>query len=460
MKLKKNDTVEIDITSLNNLGFGTGRVGGLVVFVDGAVMGERVLAKVIKVAPSYAVARTERVLIPSPHRVDDRCPVSACKSCAYKSISYEREMKQKRENVIAEFKKAALPEVSVAPLVSTKKICGYRNKAQYPVSKNRDGEYIIGFFAPKSHRVTEAAECPLAPEIFRGILELLRTFFKKHNLSVYDEATGQGLLRHIYLRRAEIGGEILLTLVINGKSLPHSDELVSLVKESYPELCGILLNINEKNTNVILGDEYVTLYGRDYIFDTLAGVRLKISAPSFYQVNREGAELLYAKARELARLEPTDVLVDLYCGAGSIGLSMADAVAELYGVEIVESAVLCAKENAENNGITNAKFYTGDAADTERLLEGAERDVGKKILPDVVIVDPPRAGCDERLIKYIASLSPKRVVYISCNPATLARDCAIFKSLGFNIGEVTPVDMFPGTGHVESVVCLRRQIQQ
>lgn len=456
MKLKKNDTVEIEITSLNNLGFGTGRVGGMVVFVDGAVMGERVLAKVIKVTSSYAVARAEKLLTRSPYRVSDRCHISACKSCAYKSVSYGCEIEEKRRGVSQEFIKAGLADVSIAPLVSTKKTCAYRNKAQYPVSKNREGDYLIGFFAPKSHRVTEAADCPLAPSVFFDILELLRAFFKKHNISVYDEVSGKGLLRHIYLRRAEIGGEILLTLVINGRTLPHSDELISLVKEGFPDVCGILLNVNEKKTNVILGEEYITLCGRNYIYDTLAGVRLKISAPAFYQVNRECAELLYKKARELARLEAGDVLVDLYCGAGSIGLSMADAVRELYGVEIVESAVLCARENAENNGIFNAKFYTGDAADTEGLLADAERAIGKKIKPDVVILDPPRAGCDERLIKYVASLSPKRVVYVSCNPATLARDCKLFRELGFDIGEVTPVDMFPGTGHVESVVCLTR----
>ena len=454
MKLKKNDLIEIEIDSLNNLGFGTGRVGGMVVFVDGAVMGERVLAKIIKIAPSYAVARTEKILIPSPHKVTNRCTISACKSCAYKSISYEKEKEQKRENVIAEFKKAALPEVRILPLLSTDKICGYRNKAQYPVSKNKDGEYVIGFYAPKSHRVTEAASCPLAPHEFEAILESLRAFFKKHNISVYDEVSGTGILRHIYLRRAEIGGEILLTLVINSKSLPHSDELVESIRAAHPEVCGILLNVNEKSTNVILGDSFITLYGRDHIFDTLSGVRLKISAPSFYQVNREGAELLYAKARELAALQPSDVLVDLYCGAGSIGLSMARDAAELYGIEIVESAVACATENAKDNGITNAKFYTGDAKDTEKLLDTAEANVGKAIKPDVIIVDPPRAGCDEKLIRYIAKLSPRRVVYISCNPSTLARDCAIFKELGFTIGDVTPVDMFPGTGHVESLVCL------
>ena len=226
--------------------------------------------------------------------------------------------------------------------------------------------------------------------------------------------------------------------------------------ERFPEIVGILINENKKNTNIILGEVYHTIFGRDYIFDTLAGVELKITAPSFYQVNHNCAELLYAKARELAELRPGDLLLDLYCGAGSIGLSMAKDCREVIGVEIVESAVECARFNAENNGITNASFYTGDAKDTERLLIPAEEARGEKILPDVVIFDPPRAGSDEKLLHHVASLDPRRIVYISCNPATLARDMVVLKELGYTGNTVFPVDMFPATGHVESVVCLTR----
>ena len=225
----------------------------------------------------------------------------------------------------------------------------------------------------------------------------------------------------------------------------------------FPEIVGILINENKKNTNIILGEKYAILFGRDYIFDTLAGVKLKITAPSFYQVNHDCAEILYAKARELADLQGNDLLLDLYCGAGSIGLSMAKDCRELIGIEIVDSAVECARFNAENNGIENASFYTGDAKDTEKLLAPAEKIRGEKILPDVVIFDPPRAGSDEALLRHEASLSPRKIVYISCNPATLARDIVVLKELGYIGGTVTPVDMFPGTGHVESVVCLTRK---
>ena len=457
MKLKKNQTIELDIIDITNLGFGVGKHEGEVVFVSGAVTGERILAKIIKVSSSFAVGRLERLLSPSEYRTDDRCQNRACQSCAYKCISYSHECEIKTENVRSCFKKCGLDGVGIAKLISSPQTAHYRNKAQYPISLTPQGEYQIGFFAPKSHRVTEAASCPLSPAPFSEILEELRAYFKKHSISVYNEESGEGLLRHIYLRRGEVSGEILLTIVINGTSIPAKNELCKSLTKKFPSIVGILLNTNTKNTNVILGEEYITLFGRDHIFDTLAGVRLKITAPSFYQVNHDCAELLYAKARELAEPQKTDTLLDLYCGAGSIGLSMAKDCRELIGIEIVPSAVECARLNAEANGIKNASFYTGDAADSERLLENAERIRGEKIKPDVVILDPPRAGCDEKLLRYVASLSPRRIVYISCNPQTLARDIAILSPLGYTTNEVTPVDMFPGTGHVESLVCLTKQ---
>lgn len=458
--IKKNDIIKLEINSITNLGFGVSRHEGLVIFVGGAVTGDVVLAKIIKVSSSYAVGRVEKFIEKSSMRDASRCKISACTSCAYKAISYSHEVKIKEEDVRESFIKAGLPEAKIACLVPSPRLLEYRNKGQYPIAKDKDGNYIIGFYAPKSHRVTEARACPLMPKIFSDILDTLADFFKSHNVTVYDEKTGLGLLRHVYLRRGEVSGEILLTLVINGKEIPKSEELVKLITGTYPDIVGILLNENRENTNVILGNKYTTLFGRDYIYDTLAGVRLKISAPAFYQVNHGAAELLYKKARSLAEPTKEDTLLDLFCGAGSIGLSMADAVGELIGIEIVESAVLCARENAENNGISNAKFYTGDATNTEKLLENAERELERKIMPSIVVLDPPRAGCDRRLIEYVSSLSPKRIVYISCNPTTLARDVAVFKELGFDFGEITPFDLFPATGHVESVVCLKRQIQQ
>ena len=454
--IKKNDVIELDVNSITNLGFGVGRYDGLVVFVAGAVAGDVAKVKIIKITSSYAVGRVEKFIKNSEIRDTSRCNISGCQSCAYKQISYEYEKEIKEADVKEAFIKAGLGDVKIEKLVASPLCSEYRNKAQYTIAQDKNGRYIVGFYAPKSHRVTEASHCPLAPCVFGDILDTLVSFFEKHSVSVYSEKYNKGLLRHIYLRRGEVSGEILLTLVINGDTLPHSDELVKIIKDSYPDVVGILLNVNKKNTNVILGDKYVTLYGRDYIYDILCGVKLKITAPSFYQVNHGAAELLYKKARELAMPTKDDTLLDLYCGAGSIGLSMAKEAGELIGIEIVKSAVDCARENAKTNEIDNAKFYTGDATDCEKLLDNAERTLGRSIRPTVIILDPPRAGCDEKLIRYTSALSPKRIVYISCNPTTLARDCALFRKLGYLCGTVTPFDLFPLTGHVESVVCLTR----
>lgn len=456
MKLRKNDLLTGRIVDITNLGFGVAKAEGAVIFVSDTVPGDVAKIRIIKVGSSYLVGRVEELITPSSLRTEGRCDSKVCRSCAYKCLSYDHEKSLKEESVRQIFKKSGLGEVKIMPLIGSPCERGYRNKAQYPVGRDKSGGYVIGFYAPKSHRVTEAADCPLAPENFGRIIDALRHFFAKYDLSVYDEKNGEGLLRHIYLRRGEVSGEVLLTLVINGTFLPHRDELVTDLTAKFPEIVGILLNVNKENTNIILGEEFITLFGRDYIFDQLGGVTLKITAPSFYQVNHGAAELLYAKAKELAAPTKDDLLLDLYCGAGSIGLSMADEAGEVIGVEIVESAVECATFNAEINHIFNASFYAGDAADTKRILEPAERARGEKIKPDIVILDPPRGGSDEGLLHHIASLSPRKIVYISCNPATLARDMVILKELGYEGNEVTPFDLFPMTGHVESVVCLTK----
>ena len=454
--MKKNDVITLKIEDITNLGFGVGRADGAVVFVASAVPGDTVEVKIIKEASSYYVGRVERFITLSGIRTADRCGNSKCRSCAYREIGYAEELKIKQCTVKAAFAKVGLTEVKIKDTVPSPKLTEYRNKAQYPIARAKDGDYVIGFYAPKSHNVCEAADCPIAPKIFSDILGTLREFFQKHSHSTYDEKSKKGLLRHIYLRRGEVSKEILLTIVITEDKLPFSDELVRTMTELYPDIVGILINKNDRDTNVVLGRSYTTIFGRDYIKDTLSGIELKLTAPSFYQVNHGAAELLYAKARELAELDKNDTLLDLYCGVGSIGLSMAKDCGELIGIEIVESAVQCAAYNAKENGLTNAKFYTGDAADCEKLLVTAEKSLGRKINPDVIVLDPPRSGCDERLLNFISTLSAKRIVYISCNPATLARDVKVMKNLGYSASEVTPFDLFPGTGHVESVVCLTR----
>lgn len=453
---KKNQTVRTSIYDINDLGFGVGRCEGVVIFVADTVPGDVIDARIIKVNSSYLVGRVENFITRSPMRTENRCTECACKSCAYRNISYADELLHKEESVRRLFCTPQLAGIRTDPIVPSPTELRYRNKAQYPIALI-GARYEVGFFAPKSHRVTPITDCPLTPPVFSHICDELKAFFKEYSLTVYDESTGEGLLRHIYLRRGELSGEILVTLVINGDAIPHSEALVDRLTKRFSNIVGILLNVNTAETNVVLGERYITLFGTDYMYDTLSGVRLKITAPSFYQVNHDCAEILYKKAAELAEPKKSDTLLDLYCGAGSIGLSMAEAVRELIGIEIIESAVLCARENAKANGICNAHFFTGDAKDTERLLESAEKQLGRKINPDIIILDPPRGGCDEKLIAFASSLNPRKIVYISCNPKTLARDVAAFKEHGYLCDSVTPVDMFPMTGHVESLACLTRR---
>lgn len=454
----KNQTYEIKIEDLNNLGYGVGRIGDTVAFVSGAVDGDLVLAKVILAKKNYVVARTEKIIEPSPYRVKESfCSSVGCGGCAYAEIEYSRELQLKRERVKTAFRKARLPEVEIKEVFSTEKIKHYRNKAQYPITRDKNGEYKIGFYAPKSHRVVEAVNCSLQPKLFSEILNHLISIFSRYNISTYDEESGKGLLRHIYLRCSKDEKDVSLVLVVNGKSIPQSEEIVSEIVEKFPMISSVMLNVNTLDTNVICTDEYITLYGKGYIEDTLCDVDLKISPASFYQVNHDIAEAIYKKAASLADLKGDECLLDLYSGIGSIGLSMAKRVKEVIGVEVVEGAVECAEENARINGIENASFFCADASETENIVEALERVAKRKISPDVVILDPPRKGSSPELLDYLANTSLQKIVYVSCNPDTLARDAGILIEKGFKISEVYPFDMFPRTGHVESVVCLTRK---
>ena len=461
--MKKNDEIELRLREINNLGCGVAKIeggedDGMVVFVQGAVSGDRVRAKVIKVNKSFAVARLLDVISPSPFRTPEKyCAApQSCGGCIYRNITYEHEKELKRAYVEGVFRKAGLPDVNIGEVRSTGEICAYRNKAQYPVGKGKSGTYC-GFYAQKSHDIVRADRCSMQPAVFGEICSFVCDFADRYGISVYDEESGKGLLRHVYLREAKATGELMVCLVVNGDAFPKSERLVGELTKRFPKVVSIMLNANKKNSNVILGDRFECLFGRAYIEDELLGVRFRISAGSFYQVNHDGAELLYSIAASEAKLKESDTLLDLYCGAGTIGLTMSKFVKEVIGIEIVDEAIECAKENAALNGIENAKFYCGDASDTEHFLSLAENERGGAIDADVAIIDPPRKGTTRELIEFIAKRGIGRVVYVSCNPDTLARDCKIFAELGYSIGEVTPVDMFPKTGHVESVVCLIRR---
>ena len=455
--MKKNDICTVEITDLNNLGSGVGRLSdGRVIFVRGAVTGDTVEAKIIKVNSKFYVGRLERIVKPSENRTDERfCDApESCGGCIYRHISYAHELGLKQNYVKNAFRKVGLPDVRVNPVEKTGETCGYRNKAQFPV-RTVKGKPTAGLFAVKTHDLIPISSCSLQPDFFSDIAKTVCDMADKRGISAYDEEQGHGVLRHIYIRFAEATGEIMICLVLNESCEKINADFASELSGKFPRTVSVMLNYNRKITNEILGDEYECIFGRDYIEDELLGVRFRISADSFWQVNHKGAEILYSLAREHADIRG-GTLLDLYCGTGSIGLTMAKDAGRLVGIEIVERAVECAKTNAKINGIENAEFYCGDASDSEGIIVSAERQTGT-INADVVVLDPPRKGSTPELIGYIAERGIPRVVYVSCDPDTLARDCKLFFELGYEIGTVTPVDMFPRTGHVESVVCLKKK---
>ncbi len=449
MTVQKNQDIELKIDGITTQGWGVGHYNGLAVFVANTAIGDTIIAHIIKAKKNYAIAKLLKIITPAADRYEPDCSVfSQCGGCSFRHITYDSELKIKYKRVEDSFLRIGHIDITPQPVIGCEMIDGYRNKAQYPVSF--DGELKIGFYAPNSHRIVGCKDCKLQPDEFTTALNIFEDFIKQYNISVYNEKENSGLLRHIYLRKAISTGEILACAVINGKSLPNADKLAELLKNNIPMLKGFVININQQDTNVILGEKCKTIWGQDYITDILCGCKFKISILSFYQVNSVQAEKLYEKAREYAHLSKNDVLLDLYCGTGTIGITMASDVKKLIGVEIIEQAVEDAKVNAKLNGIENATFICGDASDATKELEKT----GEK--PNVVLVDPPRKGLSKEVIETVANMQPKRIVYISCDPATLARDCEIFEGLSYKVQEVTPVDMFPRTAHVECVCLLTR----
>ncbi len=465
--------VTVKIHDLNNLGCGVGRLpaesmpgtdssdAGLVLFVKGAVTGDVVRAEIIKRTPSYAVGRLLAIVTPSPMRETDTfCTApEACGGCVYRHLRYENELESKHARVEKAFRQAGLADVTIRPVLSTGVTRGYRNKGMYPVRQGKKG-MEAGFYAAKTHKVIPCADCALQPEGFGEIVRAVCAACDRYRVTAYDEITRKGLLRHIYLRSAA-DGSMLLTLVINGDKLPRpaAEGIVHELVGRFPTLVGILGNCNCADTNVVLGDKFFTIWGRDYLEDILCGKRLRLSAGSFYQVNHDAAELLYNTAADMANFRGDEHLLDLYCGAGSIGLSMSDRVADVTGIEIVPEAVACAKVNAALNGLdeSRARFFCGDASDARKFIDVATEN-GVPV-PDVAVIDPPRKGTTRALIAELARRNIRRVVYISCEPETLGRDCAYFRECGYTIGEVQPVDLFPRTGHVESVVLLTQSAE-
>lgn len=446
--LKKNDTAELYAEDLNNLGYGVCHADGKTVFVAGMVDGDRAEIRIIKDAPTYSVGKIEKLTEPSRYRTDPVCPVCGkCGGCAYGAITYEREKELKRRYVEFAFRKAGLPGAVIGDVISDGVTCGYRNKALYALTVS-GGHTAAGFYAPKSHRVVPVHSCALAPAVFAEIVNDICRYADEKQISVYNEENGQGLLRGIYIRKSTVLQDVSVCVIINGDTLPGSDDLAGILYKKYSGLTGFLLNINKEDTNVVLGEKYITVRGCDYICDNVCGKKLKIPAEAFFQVNTGTCGLLYGKVRSLLGENPGNVL-DLYCGIGSIGICAASDALSITGIEIVPQAVAVARENALANGIADSRFLLSDASG---VLE-----TESETPYDVMIVDPPRKGITESVIRYAVSRSIGRIVYVSCNPATLARDCSLLTAEGYGMSDVTPVDMFPRTGHIECVVLLEKQ---
>lgn len=431
--LKKNDLLTVTVTDISHLGLGVAKHEGAVIFVQGGVTGDVLDIKIIKEAKGYFVARIEKTVSPSPYRCEPQCPsYKRCGGCIYQHVSEDHEKTLKEERVRNEFRRFGM-SVEVEPLLSAKSD-GYRNKLQCPVSD--DGK--LGFYAQKSHEVIDIESCSLQESLTEPIYRYLHEYVSAHPKSG---------IRHIYLRCGVGTGEVMVCFVCRMESFAGQDKLVKDMTERFGEIKSVVLNVNPDETNVVLGKKCITLYGNGYIEDILCGLRFKISPLAFYQVNHDCTELLYRTAAEFAEVKPTDTLVDLFCGIGTIGLCVNSIapVKRLIGVEIVPEAIVNAKENAALNGVTNAEFYCSPA---EKF------DFGD---PDVLIVDPPRKGLAPSLVETIGKVAPKRIVYISCSPDTLARDCSMLKEYGYEVTRCKPVNMFPRTSHVESVVCLSRK---
>lgn len=447
--MEKNDVIRLEITGLTNEGSGVGRHEGMAVFVPQTAVGDVILCKIVKVLKSYAYGSVEEMLTPSADRVKNDCPVfNKCGGCSFRHISYEAELKAKEGFVCDAFRRIGGLSPEMLPICGSENVSGYRNKLQMPVAKSDTGEVFCGFYSERSHRVTPVEKCLLQPDIFAEMTSYIMYQVRKLKISVYNEHKHEGVLRHIFLRKGHYSGEVCLCLVVRRKT-PELVKLAKAAMRKFPEIKGAVLNINKEKTNVILGSEEITLFGEPVITDTMCGNEISISPKSFYQVNTPAAEALYRQAAEFA--EPSGKLIlDLYCGAGTIGLSMAKAASKVIGAEIVPEAVENAKANALKNMVENAEFICADAGQAAEML--AEN--GTK--PDVIVLDPPRKGCDDATLSACVRMSPERIVMISCNASTAARDCRVLCENGYDAVKLRAFDLFPRTTHAECVVLLVR----
>jgi len=445
--LNKNQVYETVICDYTAEGQGVAKIEGCAVFIPNAIKGERVLVRIEKAKKTWASGKITQILEKSAHRVNRECGVAKlCGGCNFWHMDYEAECALKADRVRDCLNRLGGESLDTVPILSAPTCHGYRNKAQYPVTSQK-GKAIAGFFKGGTHQVIENDRCLILPEEMDQVKELVIDHMNRFHIPAYDETKHQGLVRHIFVRRGAVSGQVLVCLCINGRALPHAKELTQALQK-VAGFASLVLSVNQKPGNTILGDEFITLYGPGYIEDTLCGLAFRLSPRSFYQVNHHQAQRLYETAIREANITKEDTVLDLYCGVGTITLAMASAAGKVIGVEMVPQAVEDARENALRNGITNSEFICGDAGEAALELER------RGVRADVVVVDPPRKGLNADAIEALARFAPKRIVYVSCDPATLGRDLALLKEKGYSLRNVTAADLFPRCAHVESIVCL------
>ena len=447
--LTKNEIYEAVITDYTAEGQGIAHIEGCAVFIPNAIAGERVRVRIEKAQKTWAAGKITEILEKSPHRVNRECPVAKlCGGCDFWHMDYEEETRLKAERVKTCLNRMAGEQLEEMPILAAPTCFGYRNKAQYPVAQKK-GRAYAGFFRAGTHQVVENDRCYILPEETDAVKDAVMDYVSQYRVTAYDEVAHKGLLRHIYVRRGAVSGEILVCLVINGEKIPRPEELIRRL-EKIPGFATLVLSVNTKKGNAVLGDKFITLSGKGYIEDTLCGLTFRLSPRSFYQVNHHQAQRLYQAAIELAGITKEDLVLDLYCGVGTITLAMASAAGRVIGVEVIPQAVEDAKDNARRNGIENAEFLCADAGAAALELEK------QGIRPDVVVVDPPRKGLSADAIEAMHRMNPRRIVYVSCDPATLARDVALLKQHDYRLQTAMAADLFPRCAHVETVVLLSK----
>lgn len=452
--MKKNDSFTLKIEDISVRGEGIGKVDGYTLFIKDAIPGDTISGIVTKAGPKYGYGRLIEIIEPSPDRIPPRCPIArSCGGCQIQELNYNKQLSLKKRMVKNSLERiGGLSGYTLFDTIGCESPFRYRNKAQFPIGKDRSGRIIAGFYAGRTHDIMACRDCQIGIEENQTVLDCVIEHMERYRIKPYDEQSHSGLVRHVLIRKGFRTGEIMLSIVINGTHMEEQEELVSKLRRRLPALCDISLNINKKKVNTIMGKDFIQLYGNGYISDFIGNIRFRISPRSFYQVNPKQTEILYGKVLEYAALTGSETVFDLYCGVGTISLFLAQSARKVYGVEVVSEATADAVVNASLNAIDNVEFLTGKAEDIIPRLY-AERGVSA----DVVVLDPPRKGCDERVLETIARMKPQRVVYVSCNPATLARDLKYLAGEGFRTELVQPLDMFANTVHVETVVLIQRK---